>query len=174
MELQSLEKYNKTATSLQANQGALKAERDKLQRQLAYFQDQLEMAKTIESKEDITKCESGITIVSGKLKEVETQLDQGILVTLAQGVIDEAEQEIGKLHNQIQDQWEIIIKARVQYLEELKQLGKLRKETQAICWQTHGVSQALRRNPLPMPGVNGQHQFVVDLQHINQLIEANL
>jgi hypothetical protein len=94
------------------------------------------------------------------------------LEPLAEAVFSEAQEQLTTLKQAIEAQWEKVIEARINFLLELKELGELRRQCHGICWGTNGAARTLRRNPLPAPGICGQHRLVIDLATINDLIKA--
>lgn len=174
MELESVKLFNKASNDIKYYQTQLKGEKDKLERQRGYFVDSLERAELIEDDDAVTKSKYGLEIIDKKLKEIDEKLNGMGLVQHAEDVFTESEEEINKLKVRFQNQWETIIKARIQFLQELKKLGELRKMAAGICYGTNGAASVLRRNPLQKPGISGQFELQVKLDQINDLIRMNL
>jgi hypothetical protein len=168
----ALETYNEAANSIHEKKKTLNGEGEKLSRQREYFLDAVERCEVINDTEAGAKAKKGLVVIDEKLRNVERELEQLDLTPLAQMVFVEVEQRLSELKGGMEEQWQRIVKARIAFLQELKQLGDLRQEAGNLCYSTGGAAIQLRRNPLPAPGISGQHQFVVDLGHINQLIRS--
>jgi hypothetical protein len=170
--MKSLEQFNQIKNNLSSNIQNLEEQKVKFQRQLAHFVEGLESGQTVGDKELIKKSQQGINILEEKLHLIDSQLNNLNLVPYAQNVIDEAETMLSDLHEKVQQQWEKIISKRIEFLKSLEEMGKLRRKAQEVCWATSEPARVLRMNPLPYPGISGQHQLIVPLDHINKLIGA--
>jgi hypothetical protein len=174
MELESLTIFNELSNNLHNKQSELNSEKDKYTRQLIFFTDELDRAKTINDDKLISKADKAISVVTDKLEEINNSLEQLNLIPYAECVYQEAKEKILELKTECEKQWDKIIESRITFLKEIKKLGELRKECRDICHQTGEAGRVLRRNPLPTPGVSGQHQLIITLDHINDLIISNL
>jgi len=174
MKLESLDKYIEKERSLTSTLESLTKEKEKLTRQLIHFQQQLELQETIEDKEGIKNCIKAIGIISAKLDKVNEELNNTKLEPYAEAVLSECDEKVADLKDKMNSQWEAVINKRIEFSGELKKMGEIRRELFNVVYSTNGASRTLKRNNYPMPGISGQHALVVNLDHINDLIEVRL
>ncbi len=173
MELESLKRFNELSNGLEEARTKLLAEQEKYQRQFGFFTDQFNAYATVDDEEGKQKALKAMNIVHTKIDEVEAKLKALDLEPVAQQVLDEAEQKLSGIKEQMSKQWEAIVNSRIVFLEQLKTYGELRKSCYYLRHDTIPAGRILRRNPLNMGYVSGQHHLVIDLSMINDLLKSS-
>ena len=176
MKLNKLEAFGNAANSYTTKAGMLNQEAMKLSKQLAYFKDEMERAKLLNDKVSFDKAQNAIDLINAKLLGITTALKQLDIVPLAQEALNEVDEKIAELKEKAKVAWENMLEARQNFLDKLEALGKLRKESQMVCYQAGGICQTLRKqsyvNSYHEINFGGQHELEVNVRLINRLLSV--
>jgi hypothetical protein len=169
--MKSLERYNDFISNLQKTKGELLTEKDKHERQLSIFQNELEAATLMSDSNRIKKAQQGIEILTEKLNLVNSKIGDLDETPYLLDILFEAEDLLGQYQEQATTQWQKVVEARINLLKELEFLGKIKRESEVVSWSTKDIMQKLRRNPLEVVkfGYN-KNLFCIDLPIITKYL----
>jgi hypothetical protein len=146
--VESLKKYSDYCSSFNDRKAELEAEREKHARHLALFSAELETAQLLNDKPRIATANKGVAMVTEQLAKVNNDLESMNTKPLAHAVLLESEEVLTQLNQVVEQQWQRAREKRIEFLRELEELGKLRRQSQHISWATRSAMLDLRRNPL--------------------------
>jgi hypothetical protein len=146
--MESLKKYSEYCQSFHVNKEKLIGEQTKYQRQLDLFSQELETALLLDDKDRISKAQKGVNLVTERLNQVNNDLASMNTKPLAHAVLIEGEEVLTQLNQVVEQQWQRAREKRIEFLRELEELGRLRRQSQQLSWATRSAMLDLRRNPL--------------------------
>jgi hypothetical protein len=169
--MESLKRYNDYCASFQANKDKLLADKAINERHLTLFQSELETAQLLNDKARIDKAQKGVDLVSKRLDVVLKDLESMDSRPLAEQVLSESEELMGQLNQAVDQQWQRAREKRIEFLRELEELGRLRRQSQELSWATQAAMLDLNRNPLEEIrfGVN-RLDFIVDQDLVDKYL----
>jgi hypothetical protein len=174
MELQSLVRYREFIDNLESTKGVYLDERDKHERHLFIFKNELEAATLMEDDLRIEKANAGIKLIQSKIDAVNEQIGELNIEPLAMACIDECNDKLSELNEKAAYLWQSMLESRIEYLKKLEMLGNVKRESEILAHSCNGPCGVLNRQLLTMKSVkySGQHQLVVDLPLLNKLLKT--
>jgi hypothetical protein len=146
--MESLKKYNSYCASFQERKKALEEEQAKHKRHLSVFSSELETASLLQDAGRIAKAQAGVDLLTQRLSGVKEELSETDSKPLAEQVLLESEELMGQLNQAVQGQWQRAREKRIEFLRELEELGRLRRQSAELSWATQSAMRDLNRNPL--------------------------
>lgn len=174
MELQSLVRYREFIDNLESTKGVYLDERDKHERHLFIFKNELEAAQLMQDDLRIEKAKAGIELIQSKIDDVNLKIGDLNIEPLAMAVIDEANDKLSELNEKASCLWQSMLEARIEFMKKLEMLGNIKRESENLAHSCNGPCAVLNRQLLTLKSVkfSGQHQLIVDLPLLNKLLKV--
>jgi hypothetical protein len=171
---ESAQRFSDAANNQQSKIKNLEVELAKLHKVQNSLIAELERAEVLGDKVGREKAASDIDIVGAKIIGVEKAIADLDITALAQGLWTECESYKHSLENQFQSRWAKAQELKEALLEELRQLGGIKRVSEIVAYRANQVSIQLNRQPMnPIKsGVVHNQTFEIPFTLVTKLVRS--
>ena len=170
--MNAIDKFHEHCRMMTAKQKELEAQKEKLDRQIQYFQEHLEIAKTLCNEQAEADCRKALLTITGLAEENQKSLDSLALEPLAEAAMQEFILKRRQLEAELQEVYQLAVEAQVIFINKLEKMGELVRESENLQYASMSVAKMLRQNPLARLYVGNTSQFEISFARVNELLKA--
>jgi hypothetical protein len=168
--MNALEEFHHHCSTVGVRRKKLEDNQEKLLRQLNYFQGEVERAQILNDERNEKKALQAISIIDEKLAENNKAFEELNITPYAERALQEIMSRRRTLEDSVEEKWQAALEARHIFIKKLEELGELHSQSINLAHESKPIALVLKQNPVREIGISGQHQLVVNLDLINDIL----
>ena len=170
--MSAVERYHEHCRMKSAKQKELEGLREKYERQIRYFTEQLDIAETLNNTQTAKECREALRSLQGLADKNQEELDSLAIEPFAEAALEEIVLERRKLESQLQELYSLAVESQLDFIDKLTRMGELVRESENLQYASMPIAKVLRQNPVAKLWIGEPMQFEISGAKVRELLKV--